>query len=61
MKNGTSLRSFLSKKLRCDPMRISKKYAGEHRIGKQVFEQHDMRAPEEKDAARDELAEVSPP
>lgn len=42
-------------------MRISKKYVGEHRIGKQVFEQHDMRAPEEKDAARDELAEVSPP
>lgn len=26
--NGTTLRSFLSRKLHCAPMRISKKYAG---------------------------------
>ena len=26
--NGSTLRSFLSKKLHCAPMRISKKYAG---------------------------------
>lgn len=26
--NGTTLRSFLSRKLHCQPMRISKKYAG---------------------------------
>lgn len=28
--NGCTLRSFLSKKLHCAPMRISKKYAGKH-------------------------------
>lgn len=35
-KNGVTLRSFLSRKLFCVPMRISKKYAGRG-IGKKVF------------------------
>lgn len=35
-KNGCTLRSFLSKKLHCAPMRISKKYAGKG-IGKMVY------------------------
>jgi hypothetical protein len=35
-KNGTTLRSYLSRKLHCAPMRISKKYAGKG-IGKMVF------------------------
>lgn len=35
-KNGCTLRSFLSRKLHCAPMRISKKYAGKG-IGKMVF------------------------
>lgn len=35
-KNGSTLRSFLSRKLHCPPMRISKKYAGTG-IGKMVF------------------------
>lgn len=35
-KNGVTLRSFLSRKLFCAPMRISKKYAGKG-IGKKVF------------------------
>jgi len=34
--NGRTLRSFLSKKLHCAPMRISKKFAGKS-IGKHVF------------------------
>lgn len=34
--NGATLRSFLSRKLHCSPMRISKKYAGKG-IGKKVF------------------------
>lgn len=34
---GTTLRSFLSEKLSCDPMRITKKFAGSSAIGKQVF------------------------
>ncbi|KAG7360787.1 hypothetical protein IV203_035886 [Nitzschia inconspicua] len=35
-KNGVTLRAFLSRKLFCAPMRISKKYAGKG-IGKKVF------------------------
>ena len=35
-KNGSTLGSFLSRKLHCAPMRISKKYAGKG-IGKMVF------------------------
>jgi hypothetical protein len=31
------LRTFLSKLLNCDPMRISKKFVGSNCIGKQVF------------------------
>lgn len=34
--NGCTLRAYLSRKLHCQPMRISKKYAGKS-IGKQVF------------------------
>lgn len=35
--DGTTLRTFLSKLLNCDPMRISKKFVGQNCIGKQVF------------------------
>mmetsp|Transcript_7534 Transcript_7534/g.10857 ORF Transcript_7534/g.10857 Transcript_7534/m.10857 type:complete len:110 (-) Transcript_7534:951-1280(-) len=34
---GTTLRSYLSEKLHCDPMRITKKFTGESCIGKRVF------------------------
>ena len=34
---GTTLRTFLSKVLNCDPMRISKKFVGANSIGKQIF------------------------
>jgi hypothetical protein len=34
---GTTLRSYLSDKLQCDPMRITKKFTGESCIGKRVF------------------------
>ena len=34
---GTTLRSYLSEKLRCDPMRITKKFTGDACIGKRVF------------------------
>jgi hypothetical protein len=37
IKAGTTLRSHLSEKLNCDPMRITKKFAGASCIGKQVF------------------------
>jgi hypothetical protein len=36
---GTTLRAFLSSILNCDPMRISKKFAGDSCIGKQVFKE----------------------
>ena len=31
---GTTLRSYLSEKLNCDPMRITKKFTGDACIGK---------------------------
>ena len=34
---GTTLRTYLSDKLQCDPMRITKKFTGESCIGKRVF------------------------
>ena len=34
---GTTLRIYLSEKLRCDPMRITKKFTGHDSIGKRVF------------------------
>ena len=34
---GYTLRSFLSDKLQCDPMRITKKFTGDSCIGKRVF------------------------
>lgn len=34
---GTTLRSYLSDKLQCDPMRITKKFTGDSCIGKRVF------------------------
>jgi hypothetical protein len=35
--DGTTLRTFLSKLLNCDPMRISKKFVGGNCIGKVKF------------------------
>lgn len=37
LENGATLRAFLSKKLNCSAMRISKKFAGEKCLGKQIF------------------------
>eukprot|EP00616_Rhizochromulina_sp_CCMP1243_P009266 CAMPEP_0118970552 /NCGR_PEP_ID=MMETSP1173-20130426/7423_1 /TAXON_ID=1034831 /ORGANISM="Rhizochromulina marina cf, Strain CCMP1243" /LENGTH=411 /DNA_ID=CAMNT_0006919927 /DNA_START=301 /DNA_END=1536 /DNA_ORIENTATION=+ len=37
LENGATLRAYLSKKLNCDPMRISKKFAGSRCLGKQIF------------------------
>ena len=34
---GTTLRSYLAEKLNCDPMRITKKYAGASCLGKRVY------------------------
>jgi len=34
--DGTTLRTFLSKLLNCDPMRISKKFVGQNCIGKVI-------------------------
>jgi len=59
----TTLRTFLARLLHCDPMRISKKFARQHRIGKQVYYQRvhkgmHTRTPKEARAVFDELAEV---
>lgn len=37
IEEGTSLRSLLSKLLKCDPMRITKKFTGLQSIGKREF------------------------
>ncbi|KAG5192101.1 hypothetical protein JKP88DRAFT_173844, partial [Tribonema minus] len=34
---GTTLRVFLAEKLRCDPMRITKKFTGSACLGKRVY------------------------
>lgn len=34
LENGATLRAYLSRKLNCDPMRISKKFAGTKCLGK---------------------------
>ncbi|KAJ1445710.1 hypothetical protein M885DRAFT_549068 [Pelagophyceae sp. CCMP2097] len=60
--DGTTLRTFLSKLLNCDPMRISKKFVGSNCIGKQVFRRRqqdmDRLSPDEIKRSRFELAEL---
>lgn len=60
--DGTTLRTFLSKLLNCDPMRISKKFVGTNCIGKQVFRrrQQDLEklSLEQIDMCRRELADL---
>jgi len=59
---GTTLRTFLSKVLHCDPMRISKKFVGSNCIGKQVYRQRrqdiDMISEEKIARSRRELREL---
>lgn len=60
--DGTTLRTFLSKLLNCDPMRISKKFVGSNCIGKQVFRRRDADVnnltPDEIERTRFELSEL---
>ena len=59
--DGTTLRTFLSKLLNCDPMRISKKFVGSNCIGKQVFRRRtadiNRLTPEQIQHSRAELSE----
>ncbi|CAI5718725.1 unnamed protein product [Hyaloperonospora brassicae] len=56
---GTTLRTFLSKLLHCDPMRISKKYTGDQCIGKIIFRRReDDVAKGDLETIRKELAEL---
>jgi|MDSY01.1.fsa_nt_gb hypothetical protein len=43
LENGATLRAYLSKKLNCDPMRISKKFAGARCLGKVSLRQKPLR------------------
>mmetsp|Transcript_27392 Transcript_27392/g.42129 ORF Transcript_27392/g.42129 Transcript_27392/m.42129 type:complete len:643 (+) Transcript_27392:141-2069(+) len=60
--DGTTLRTFLSKLLNCDPMRISKKFVGSNCIGKQVFRRRtadlNRLTPEQIQKSRSELSEL---
>ena len=52
---GTTLRAYLSGKLECDPMRITKKFTKEESIGKKVFRpapQHDAKVAKEVEIAQ---------
>ena len=60
--DGTSPRTFLSKLLKCDPMRITKKFAGNDCIGKQVYRRWEFYfnrlTPEQILQSRAELGEL---
>jgi len=60
--DGTTLRTFLSKLLNCDPMRISKKFVGSKCIGKQVFRRRtadvNRLTPEQIQQCQQELSEL---
>jgi len=60
--DGTTLRTFLSKLLNCDPMRISKKFVGSNCIGKQVFRRRtadiNRLTPEQIQQSRAELSDL---
>ena len=56
-KNGCTLRSFLSRKLHCAPMRISKKFAGKG-IGKMVFLSKSQFTPIDPNVYRANLARL---
>ncbi|KAH7461429.1 E3 ubiquitin ligase BIG BROTHER-related [Phytophthora ramorum] len=56
---GTTLRTFLSKLLNCDPMRISKKYTGDQCIGKIIFRRReDDVSKDDMESIRKDLAEL---
>jgi hypothetical protein len=62
LSDGTTLRTFLSRLLNCDPMRISKKFVGVSCIGKQVFRRAqteiDKLTQDDIERTRTELAEL---
>ena len=55
---GTKLRSYLSDKLNCDPMRITKKFTGDASIGKRVFHPRENASPAAVERSRREIAEL---
>lgn len=57
---GATLRSFLADKLNCDPMRITKKFAGASCLGRRVFHLRNRPQPsyEEIQMARNELDQL---
>ena len=55
---GTTLRSYLSDKLNCAPMRITKKFTGDASIGKCVFRPRENASPAAVERSRREIAEL---
>jgi hypothetical protein len=55
---GTTLRSYLSAKLNCDPMRITKKFTGDSSIGKRVFHPLENASPATVERSRREIADL---
>ena len=52
LENGATLRAFLSRRLRCSAMRISKKFAGDKCLGKQIYLRRAASAAEAEAEAR---------
>ena len=52
LENGATLRAFLSRRLRCSAMRISKKFAGDKCLGKQTYLRRTASAAEVEAEAR---------
>ena len=57
---GTTLRSYLSDKLNCDPMRITKKFTGDASIGKRVFHPRENASPAAVERSRRESRSLKP-
>ncbi|KAH8057316.1 hypothetical protein JL722_6969 [Aureococcus anophagefferens] len=55
---GTTLRNYLSEKLNCDPMRITKKFTGDASIGKRVYHPRENAPEPAVERARREVAEL---
>ena len=52
---GMTLRTYLAQALRCDPMRITKKFTGDLSIGKRTYHPSKDNSPQDRQARREEL------
>ena len=56
LSEGTTMRAFLSERLRCEPMRVTKKLHGSKGLGKRVYRRSKDATTASMDVAKYELA-----